>query len=125
MFKILHARFQHYVNQELPDVQAAFSKGRGTRDQIANIHCIIEKGIQKKIYLCFFDYTKAFDDINHNKLWKALKEMGIPDHLKCLLINLYVSQEATVRILDGTAGWFRIEKGMWQGCLLCYKLKLR
>ena len=104
MLKILHARLQHYVNQELPDVQAGFRKGRGTRDQIANICWIIEKAreFQKNIYLCFIDYTKAFDCVDHNKLWKALKEMGIPDHLTCLLRNLYADQEATVRTLYGT-----------------------
>ena len=104
MLKILHARPQHYVNQELPDVQAGFRKARGTKDQIANILWIIEKAreFQKNIYLCFIDYTKAFDCVDHNKLWKALKEMGIPGHLTCLLRNLYVGQEATVRTLYGT-----------------------
>ena len=98
MLKILHARLQHYENQELPDVQAGFRKGRGTRDQIASIHWVIEKAreFQKNIYLCFINYTKAFDCVDHNKLWKALKEMGIPDHLTCLLRNLYACQEATV-----------------------------
>ena len=106
MLKILYARLQHYANQELPEVQAGFRKGRGTRDQIANIHWIIEKAreFQKNIYLCFIDYTKAFDCVDHDKLWKALKEMGIPDHLTCLLRNLYVGQEATVRTLYGTTG---------------------
>ena len=121
MLKILHARLQHYVNQELPDVQAGFRKGRGTRDQIANIHWIIEKAreLQKKtIYLCFNDYVKAFDCVDHNKLWKALKEMGIPNHLTCLLRNLYACQEATVGILYGTTDRFKIEKGVQQGCLL-------
>ena len=101
MLKILHARLQHYVNQELPDVQAGFRKARGTKDQIANILWIIEKAreFQKNIYLCFIDYTNAFDCVDHNKLWKALKEMGIPDHLTCLLRNLYAGQEATVRNL--------------------------
>ena len=91
MLKILQARLQQYMNQELPDVQAGFRKGRGTRDQIANIRWIIEKAreLQKNIYFCFVDYTKAFDCIDHNKLWKILKEMGIPDHLTCLLRNLY------------------------------------
>ena len=100
MLKILQARLQHYVNHELPDVQAEFRKGRGTRDQIANICCIIEKAreFQKIIYFCFIDYAKAFDCVDHNKLWKILKEMGIPDHLSCLLRNLYAGQEATVRM---------------------------
>ena len=120
MLKILHARLQHYVNQELPDVQAGFRKGRRTRDQIANILWIIEKvrEFQKNIYLCFIDYTKAFDCVDHDKLWKALREMEIPDHLTCLLRNLYVGQEATVRTLYGTSDWFKIEKGVRQGCLL-------
>ena len=99
MLKILQARLQQYVNQELPDVQAGFSKGRGTRDQIDNIHWIIEKAreFQTNIYFCFIDYAKVFDCVDHNKLWKILKEIGILDHLTCLLINLYASQEATVR----------------------------
>ena len=101
MFKILQARLQQYVNRELPDVQAGFRKGRGTRDQIANILWIMRKGIefQKNIYFCFIDYAKAFDCADHNKLWKILKEMGIPDHLTCLLRNLYTGQEATVNRL--------------------------
>ena len=104
MLKILHARFQHYLNQELPDVQAGFRKGRETRDQIANIYWVIEKAreFQKNIYLCFISYTKAFDSVDHNKLWKALKEMGISDHLTCLLISLYAGQETIVRTLYGT-----------------------
>ena len=112
--KILHARLQHYVSQELPDVQAGFRKRNRTRDQIASIHWIIEKAreFQKNIYLCFIDYTEAFDCVNHNKLCKALKEMGILDHLTCLLRNLYVGQEATVRTLYGTTDWFKIEKGV-------------
>ena len=99
MFKILQARLQQYVNRELPDVQAGFRRGRGTKDQIANIRWIIEKAreFQKNIYFCFIDYTKAFDCVYHNKLWKILKEMGIPDPLTCLLRNLYAGQEATVR----------------------------
>ena len=99
MFKILQARLQQYVNRELPDVQAGFRKGRGTRDQIANIRWIMEKAreFQKNIYFCFIDYAKAFDCVDHNQLWKILKEMGIPDHLTCLLRNLYADQEATVR----------------------------
>ena len=107
MLKILQARLQQYVNHEFPDVQAGFRKGRGTRDQIANIHWILEKGreFQKNIYFCFIDYTKAFDCGDHNKLWKILKEMGIPDHLTCLLRNLYAGQEATVRTGHGTTDW--------------------
>ena len=105
MLKILQARLQQYMNRELPDAQAGFRKGRGTRDQIANICCIMEKAreFQKNIYFCFIDYAKAFDCVDHNKLWKILKEMGIPDHLKCLLRNLYAGQEATVRTGHGTA----------------------
>ena len=104
MFKIFQARLQQYVNCELPDVQAGFRKGRGTRYQIANICWIIKKAreFQKNIYFCFIDYAKAFDCVNHNKLWKILKEMGIPDHLTCLLRNLYAGQEATVRTGHGT-----------------------
>ena len=103
MLKILHARLQQYVNRELPDVQAGFRKGRGTRDQIANIRWIMEKAreFQKSIYFCFIDYAKAFDCMDHNKLWKILKEMGIPDHLICLLRNLYAGEEATVRTGHG------------------------
>ena len=99
MLKILQARLQPYVNRELPDVQAGFKKGRGTRDQIANIHWIMEKAreFQKNIYFCFIDNAKAFDCVDHCKLWKFLKEMRIPDHLTCLLRNLYAGQEATVR----------------------------
>ena len=108
MLKILQARLQQYVNCELPDVQADFRKGRGTRDQIANIHWIIEKArVLENIYLCFIDYAKAFDCVNHNKLWKILKEMGIPDHLTCLLRNLYAGQEATVRSGHGTTDRFQ------------------
>ena len=104
MLKILQARLQQYVNRELPDVQAGFRKGRGPRDQIANIRWIMEKAreFQKNIYFCFIDYVKAFDCVDHNKLWKILKEMGIPDHLTCLLRNLYAGQEATVRTGHGT-----------------------
>ena len=111
MLKILHARLQHYANQELPDVQTGFRKDRGTRDQIANICWIIEKAriFQKNIYLCLINYTKAYDCVDH-KLWKALREMKIPDHLTCLLRDLYVGQEPTVRTLYGTTDWFRIEK---------------
>ena len=108
------------MNRELPDVQAGFRKGRGTRDQIANIRWIIEKAreFQKNIYFCFIDYAKAFDCVDHNKLWNILKEMGIPDHLICLLRNLYAGQEATVRTGHGTTDWFQIGKGVRQGCIL-------
>ena len=108
------------MNRELPDVQAGFRKDRGTRDQIANIHWIIEKAkeFQKNIYFCFIDYTKAFDCVDHKKLWKILKEMGIPDHLTCLLRNLYAGQEVTVRTRHGTTDWFQIRKGVHQGCIL-------
>ena len=120
ILKILQARFQQYVNCELPDVQAGFRKGRGTRDQIANIHWIIrkEREFQKNIYFCFIDYAKAFDCVDHNKLWKILKEMGIPNHVTCLLRNLYAGQEATVRTRHGTTDWFQIGKGVWQDCIL-------
>ena len=120
MLKILQARVQQYMNCELPDVQAGFTKGRGTRDQIANIHWIIEKAreFQKSIYFYFIDYTKAFDCVDQNKLWKILQEMGIPDHLTCLLRNLYADQEETVRIGHGTTDWFQIGKGVRQGCIL-------
>ena len=116
MLKILQARLQQYVNYELPDVQAGFRKGRGTRDQTANIQWIIKKAreFQKNIYFCFIDYAKAFDCVDHNKLWKILKEMGIPDHLTCLLRNLYPGQEATVRTGHGTTDWFQIGKGVCQ-----------
>ena len=108
------------MNCELPDVQAGFRKGRGTRDQIANIHWVTEKAreFQKTISFCFIDYAKAFDYVDHNKLWKILKEMGIPDHLTCLLTNLYAGQEATVRTGHGTTDWFQIGKGVCQGCIL-------
>ena len=115
ILKILQARLQQYVNCELPYVQAGFVKGRGARDQIANICFIIEKAkeSQKNIYFCFINYAKAFDYVDHNKLWKILKEMGLPDHLTCLLRNLYAGQEATVRTRHGTTGWFKIwEKSM-------------
>src|SRR5574337_456813 len=119
MLKILQARLQQYVNRELPDVQAGFRKGRGTRDQIANIHWITEKAIEfKNIYFYFIDYAKAFNYWDNNKLWKILQEMGIPDHLTCLLRNLYAGQEATVRTGHGTIDWFRIGKGVRQGCIL-------
>ena len=119
MLKILQARPQQYMNCELPDVQAGFRKGRGIRDQIANIHCIIKKAreFQKNIYFCVIDYAKAFDCVDHNKLWKILKERGISDHLT-LLRNLYADQEATVRTGHGTTDWFQIGKGVCQGCIL-------
>ena len=110
------------MNCELPEVQAGFRKGRGTRDQIANIRWIIKKAreFQKNIYFCFIDYAKAFDCVAHKKLWKILKEMGIPDHLTCLLRNLrrYAGQEATVRTGHGAIDWFQIRKGVCQGCIL-------
>ena len=119
MLKILQARLQQYVNRELPYVQACFRKGRGTRDQIANIHWIIKKAreFHKHIYFCIIDYAKAFDHVDHNKLRKILKEMGIPDHLICLLRNLYASQKATVRTGHGTTEWFQTGKGVRQGCI--------
>ena len=112
MPQILQARLQQYVNHEIPDVQAGFRKGRGTRDQIANIHWIIKKAkeFQKNIYFCFLDYAKAFDCVDHNKLWKIIQEMGIPGHLTCLLRNLYAGQEATVRTGHGTTDWVQKEK---------------
>ena len=119
MLKILQARLQQSVNRELPDVQAGFRRGRGTRVQIANFCWIMEKArqFQKNIYFCFFDYAKAFECVDHNKLWKILKEMGISDHLTCLLRNLYAGQEATVRTGHGTTDWFQIGKGVRQGCI--------
>ena len=120
MLKILQARLQQYMNWELPDVQAGFRKGRRARDQIANILWIIKKAreCQKNIYLCFIDYAKAFDCVDHNKLWKILQEVWIPDHLTCLLRNLYEGQEAIVRTGHGTIDWFQIGKGVCQGCKL-------
>jgi len=120
MLKILQARLQQWMNRELPDIQAGFRKGRGTRNQIANIHWIIEKAkeFQKDIYFSFIDYAKASDFLNHNKLWKILQEMGIPDHFTCLLRNLYAGQEAAVRTRHGTRDWFQIGKGVHQGCIL-------
>ena len=119
MLKVLPARPQQYMNRELPDVQPGFRKGRGTRDQLANICWIIEKArdSRKKIYFCFIDYTKAFCCVDHNKLWKILQEMGIPDHLTCLLRNIYAGQEATVRTRHGKTDWFQIGKGGRQGCM--------
>ena len=120
MLKILHARLQQYVNHELPDVQVGFRKGIGARGQITNICWIIKKvrEFPKNIYFFFIDYAKAFDCVDHNKLWKILKEMGIPEHLTCLLRNLYAGQEATVRTIQGTTDWFLIGKGVRQGCIL-------
>ena len=120
MLKILQARLQQYMNQELPDVQAGFRRGRGIRAQTANICWIIElaKKFQKNIYFCFIDYAKAFDCVNHNKMWETVKEMRKPDYLSCLLRNLYAVQEATVRTGDGTIHWFKIGKGVHQGCIL-------
>ena len=119
MLKILQARLQQYVNHELPDVQAGFRKGRGTRDQVANIRWIEKaREFQKNIYFCIIDYANAFDCVDHNKLWTILKEMGIPDHLTCLLRNLYAGQEATVRTGRGTTDRFQIQKGVRQGCIL-------
>ena len=120
MLKILQARLQSYVNYELPDVQAGSRKGRGTRDQITNICWIIEKAreFQKNIYYCFIEYTKAFDYVDHSKLWKILQEMEIPDHLTCLLRNLYAGQEATVRTRHETMDWFQTGKGLCQGCIM-------
>ena len=120
MLKILQARLQQYMNCELPDVQTGFRKHRGTRDQIANIHWLIEKAreLQKNIYFCLIDYAKAFDYVNHNELWQILQETGIPDHLACLLRNLYAGQEATVRTGHGTVVWFQVGKGVCQGCIL-------
>ena len=108
MIKILQASLQQYVNRELPDVQAGFRKGRVTRDQLGNIHWIFERAreFQKNIYFWFIDYAKAFDCMNHSKLWKILKEIGIPDHLTCLMRNLYAGQEAIVRTGHGTTDWF-------------------
>ena len=122
MLKIFQARLQQCMNHKLPDVQDGFRKGGGTRDQISNMHWIFKKAreFQKNIYFCFIDYAKPFDGVDHNKLWKILKEMGIPDHLSCLLRNLYAGQEATVRTGLGTTDWFQIGKGVYchQGCIL-------
>ena len=120
MLKILQARLQQYMNCELPDLQAGFRKGRGTRDHVVNIRWIIKKAreFQKNIYFCFIDYAKAFDCVDHNKLWKIVKEIGIPDHLTCLLRNLFAGQEATVRTGHGTTDWFQIGKRVCQGSYL-------
>ena len=120
MLKILQARLQQYTNCEIPDVQIGLQKGRETRDQIANVCWVIKKAkqFQKNIYFCFIDYAKAFDCVDHDKLWKILKEMRIPDHLICFLRNLYAGQEAIVRTGHGTADWFQIGKGVCQGFIL-------
>ena len=116
VLKIIQATLQQYMNRELPDVPAGFRKGRGTRDQVANICWIIKKARKFQKNICSIDYAKAFDCVDHNKLWKILREMGIPDHLTCLLRNLYTGQEATVRTGHGTTDWF--QKGVRQGCIL-------
>ena len=120
MLKILKTSLQWYVNQELSDVQTGFRNDRGNRDQITNIHWIIKKAreFQKNIYFCFIDYVKAFEHVDHNKLWKILQEMGILNHLTCLLRNLYAGQEATIRTRHGTTDWFQIRKGVHQVCIL-------
>ena len=120
MLRILQARLQQYMNCELPYVQGGIRKGRGSRDQIANIRWITEKAreFQKNIYFWLIDYTKAFECVDHNKRWKILQEMEIPDHLTCLLRNLYAGQEATVRTEHGITDWFQIGKGVCQGCIL-------
>ena len=120
MVEIVQARFQQYVNCELPDVQAGFRKGRGTREQMANIYWIIKKTreLQKNIYLCFIDYAKFFDSVDHNKLWQIVQELGILDHLICPLRNMYAGQEATARTGRRTTDWFQIRKGVRQGYIL-------
>ena len=120
MLEILQARLQEYLNREYTDVRADFSKGRRIRDQIANIYWIIKKAreFQKNVNFCFIDYAKAFDSVDHNKLWKILQEIGIPDYLTCLLRNLYAVQEATVRTGRGSTEWFQIGKGVNQVCIL-------
>ena len=120
MLKILQARLQQYVNRELPHVQAGFRKGRGTRDKFSKIHWIMEKArvFQKNIYFCFSDYVNTFDCVDNSKLWKVQKEMGMLNHLICLLRNLYAGQEATVRTGHGTTDWFQTGKGVRQGCIL-------
>ena len=118
MLKNFQARLQHNMNWEIPDVQALFRKDRGARDQISNIHWLIEKAREFQKNICVIDYAKAFDCVDHNKLWKILQEMGIPDHLTCLLRNLYVGQEAAIRTGHGTTDWFQIVKWVQQGCIL-------
>ena len=122
MLKILQVRLQQYVNWELPNVQAGFRKGRGTRDQIANICRIVEKAREFQKNMGFIDYSKAFDCVDHNKLWKILQEMGISNHLTCFLGNLYAGQEATVRTAHGTMDWFQTGKRVRQGCILLHCL---
>ena len=123
MLRILQATLQEYMDQELPDVETGFKKGRETRDQIVNIPWVIEKAREfQKNYFCFIDYAEAFDFVDHNKLWKIFKEMGIPDHLTCLLKNLYAGQEATVRTRHGTTDWFKTGKGICQCCILSFCL---
>ena len=118
MLNILQARLQQYMNHELPHIQAGFRKGRGTRDQIANIHWIIKKAREFQKNICSIDYAKVFDCVDHSKLWEILQEMRIPEHLACLLRNLYAGQEAKVKTGHGTMDWFQIEKGVRQGCIL-------
>ena len=119
MLKTLQARLLQYMNHELSDVQVRFRKDRGTRDQIANIHWIIEKAeFQKNSYFCFIDHAKAFNCVDHNNLWTIFKETGVPDHLTCLLRNLYAGQEATTSTRHGTTDWFQVGKGVHQGCIL-------
>ena len=122
MLKIIQVRLQQYMNWKLPNIQAGFRKGRGTKDQIVNFCGIIEKAreFQKNIYFCFIDYAKAFDCVDHNKLWKILKQMGIPDHLTCLLRNLYAGQEATVRTGHGTMDWFQTGKEYVKAVYITY-----
>ena len=120
MLKLLEAKLEQYMHHKLSDVQDGFRKGRGTRDQISNIHWIIKKAreFQKNVYFCFIDYAKAFGCVDHHKPWKILQEMGIQDHLTCLLRNLYAGQEATVITGHGTTDWFQIGKGVHQGCIM-------
>ena len=125
MLKILQARLQQYVNQELPDDQVGFRKVRGTRNQIANICWIIEKAREFQENICFMDYTKAFGCVDHNKLGKILKEIGIPDRLTCLLRNMYTGKEATVRTGHGTMDWFQMRKGVHQGCIKSLLMKVK
>ena len=120
ILKILQARLQQYVNWELPNIYTGFRKGRGTRDPISNLHWIIEKAkeFQKNVYSCFIDYAKAFGCLDHNKLWKTIEEMEVPNHFTCHLKNLYAGQKATIRTGHGTTDWFKIGKGVCQGCIL-------
>ena len=122
MLHMLQARLQHSMNWELPDVQVGFRKGKGTRDQIANIRWIIEKARELQKNICFIDYAKAFNCVEHNKLWKTLKEIEIPDHFTCLLRNLYAGQKTTVRTRYGITDWFQIRKGVWQSWILSPRL---